>query len=306
MKWRWKFRLHVQALGTQARLHRYNQPGAFTSIKWSHCDDFWETQNQRLSWNRVNYWIERIPFLPKKSDFQDIVSDFLIFRKWVALTWWLQEGPGSSAGPARKWFPCSSVGNLIAVFVGCWAALLLDSSGNTKKSLWEKRRDCRSNMQLFRIFGHATNLESRCYHRSFFKWQQDLDSLNIFPRSGPRWRLLDFNLKCGTLIITPVWWLFFLYEIVDVGWTNYLIPKISQNDRGCWMNNWFFGYLQSRMIGTLWITTPPEVTSWIPGSVPNHWDWRGERCDGVTNSFGQRWDQKLKMLTCNYLPTCWC
>ena len=162
------------------------------------------------------------PFPPKEVRLSGHCFHFLILRKWVALTWWLQEGPGSSAGPARKWFPCSSVGNLIAVFVGCWAALLLDSSGNTKKSLWEKRRDCRSNMQLFRIFGHATNLESRCYHRSFFKWQQDLDSLNIFPRSGPRWRLLDFNLKCGTLIITPVWWLFFFV------WNS-----------GCWMNQLF-------------------------------------------------------------------
>lgn len=172
----------------------------------------------------------------------------------------------------------------------------------------KEKRETRSNMQLFENRWTCNELRVSLLSSFFFQMTTRL-GLNIFPpflRSGPRWRLLDFNLKCGTLIITPIWWLFFLHEIVDVGWTHYLIPKISQNDRGCWMKNCFFGYSQSRMIGTLWITTPPEVTSWIPGSVPNHWDWRGERCDGVTNSFGQRWDQKLKMLTCNYLPTCWC
>lgn len=113
------------------------------------------------------------------------------------------------------------------------------------------------------------------------------------------------------------------FEVWRLDHNTRLMAVFFAWNSGCWMNqlfdtqhipkwSWmldeqlFFGYLQSRVIGTLWITTPPEVTSWIPGSVPNHWDWRGERCDGVTNSFGQRWDQKLKMLTCNYLPTCWC
>lgn len=111
----------------------------------------------------VNYWIERIPFLPKKSDFQDIVSTF-----------WLDLMTAGRAGVQRR--TGAKVISLLfrreshRCFCGCWVALLLDSSGNTKKSLWEKRRDCRSNMQLFENLWTCNELRVSLLSSIFFKW----------------------------------------------------------------------------------------------------------------------------------------
>ena len=166
----------------------------------------------------VNDWIERIPFLPKKSDFQDIVSTF-----------WLDLMTAGRAGVQRR--TGAKVISLLfrreshRGFCGCWAALLLDSSGNTKKSLWEKRRDCRSNMQLFENLWTCNELRVRVSLLSsifFFQMTARFGQPEHFPE-------VRTTVKASGL----------QFEVWDLDHNTRLMAVFFAWNSGCWMNQLF-------------------------------------------------------------------